>query len=294
MRKKTIIIVLISLAAILFSTSMIIHTDSGNHEFQIDEINSISFSTDNEPGFNMVFVQGGTFEMGDQFNEGNTDEVPIHDVTLSSFYISSTEITQGLYEEVMGNNPSQDYGVGDNYPVYYVTWIDAITFCNAWSEQEGLTQCYYVSGPTISCDWNANGYRLPTEAEWEYAARGGIHWEDNYKYSGTTDNLTDYAWFDENNTPYGSKEVATRLPNQLGLYDMSGNMWEWCWDWHDAGYYEDSPATDPHGPTYGAYRIRRGGPWGHVAYRSRVAMRAGTYPSEDGGDIGIRVVRSSM
>jgi formylglycine-generating enzyme len=294
MKKSTILLVLISLAAILFSTTMIIHTDSGNHEFQIDEINSISFEADSEPFVNMVYVEGGTFEMGDQFGDGNTDEVPLHNVTLSSFYMSSTEITQGMYEEMIGENPAQTYGVGDDYPVYYVNWFWATEFCNFLSVSEGLTPCYSNTGSARICDWNANGYRLPTEAEWEYAAKGGVHWEDNYKYSGTTNDLTDYAWFDGNNTPFGCKEVGTKMPNQLGIYDMSGNVWEWCWDYYHPNYYGASPDANPHGPdNIEDYRIRRGGDWNHVAYRSRASHRAGTYPHDDGADIGFRIARNA-
>jgi len=292
MKKQYIFILVICFFSVLLATTMTIHTTSGNHEFEISEITSITFETEPPPPpEDMILVEGGTFQMGDRFNEGGDDEIPLHNVTLSSFYIAETEITQSDYEDLMGTNPASGFGVGDNYPVYSVSWYDALDYCNALSLQYGLTPCYSGSGTTIECDWNANGYRLPTEAEWEYAARGGSNNTDNYKYSGTTQNLEDYAWFLSNNTPNGCKEVATKLPNQLGIFDMSGNEWEWCWDWHNASYYNSSPDVNPHGPDDGNYRIRRGGPWGHVEYRSRVAFRAGTVPWDSGVDIGFRTVR---
>ena len=291
MKKLIILLVGISCISVLFATTMVVHTNSGSYEFQISEITSITFEIGTQPPINMILIEGGTFQMGDRFNEGGDDELPLHDVSLSSFYIAETEVTQSLYEALMGNNPASGYGEGDDFPVYSISWYDALYFCNALSAQEGLTPCYSDIGTNTTCDWTANGYRLPTEAEWEYAARGGIHQADNYKYSGTTDNLDDYAWYVNNNNPNGGKEVATKLPNQLGLFDMSGNEWEWCWDWHNANYYSSSPSSNPHGPSYGSYRIRRGGPWGHIDYRSRVAFRAGTGPSGSGVDIGFRVVR---
>jgi len=142
--------------------------------------------SDLTPG--MIFVQGGTFLMGDHYNEGFSNELPTHNVTVSSFYIGQYEVTQGEYQAIIGNNLVYDYGVGSNYPVYYVSWYDAVAYCNALSTAEGLTPCYSGSGTSITCDWNANGYRLPTEAEWEYAARGGTASDNaDYRYSGSDD-----------------------------------------------------------------------------------------------------------
>jgi formylglycine-generating enzyme required for sulfatase activity len=293
MKKQTVLLITISFISILFASTMTVHTTTGDHEFEISEITSITFDAGTQPPENMIFVEGGTFQMGDRFNEGGDDELPLHNVTLNNFYIGITEVTQAQYSAVTGNNPASGYGEGDNFPVYSVSWNDALIYCNALSTLEGLTPCYADIGTNTTCDWTANGYRLPTEAEWEYVARGGIYNADNYKYSGTTNNLIDYAWYAGNNTPYGAKEVATKLPNQLDIYDMSGNEWEWCWDWHNAGYYSNSPSSNPHGPGNGAYRIRRGGPWGHIDYRSRVAFRAGTVPYNSGVDIGLRLVRNS-
>jgi len=236
----------------------------------------------------MVFVEGGTFEMGDHFNEGLDAELPVHDVTLNSFYIGQYEVTQGEYEAVMGSNPAQYYGVDDNYPVYYVTWFNAVEYCNALSEQESLTPCYNLSD--WSCDFSADGYRLPTEAEWEYAARGGVNWTDDYRYSGTTDNLGDYAWYDSNSGNQ-TNEVGTRLPNQLDIYDMSGNVWEWCNDWYSSSYYDSSPVNNPTGPDSGSTRLERGGSWGDNVFHGRIANRGNGNPILSFLNIGFRIFR---
>ncbi|MCF7913144.1 MAG: formylglycine-generating enzyme family protein [Candidatus Cloacimonetes bacterium] len=239
----------------------------------------------------MIYVEGGTFEMGDHFNEGDSDELPIHNVTLSSFYIGQYEVTQGEYEEVMGTNPAHNYGVSDEYPVYYVTWYDAVEYCNALSEQEGLTPCYNLSD--WSCNFSADGYRLPTEAEWEYATRGGVNWEDNYKYSGTTNELGDYAWFNSNS---GSQthEVGTRESNQLGIYDMSGNVWEWCNDWYSSSFYSSSPEDNPVGHGSGSDRAQRGGSWGSNARDCRTASRGHSSPTGSFNLLGFRLVRANL
>jgi formylglycine-generating enzyme required for sulfatase activity len=238
----------------------------------------------------MVYVEGGSFEMGDHFNEGSSSALPLHEVTLNSFYIGHYEVTQGEYESVMGSNPALNYGVGNNYPIYYVTWYNAVEYCNALSEQEGLTPCYNLSD--WSCDFGADGYRLPTEAEWEYAARGGVNWGDNYKYSGTTDNLGDYAVYYDND-PGGTAEVGSKLPNQLDIYDMSGNVWEWCNDWYSSSYYGSSPEDNPLGPDSGSYRVKRGGSWGLITYYCRVANRSGYDPGLSYYYIGFRILRAA-
>jgi formylglycine-generating enzyme required for sulfatase activity len=245
--------------------------------------------TSNEVKFmeNMEYVEGGTFEMGDQFNEGDGDELPVHEVAVSSFYIGIHEVTQEEYEALMGFNPSHDYGIGDDYPVYYVSWHDVVEYCNALSEYEGLTQCYNLSD--WSCDFSANGYRLPTEVEWEYAARGGVNWEDNYKYSGVTDNLSYYGWY-HNNSGGQIHEVGTKLPNQLGIFDMSGNVWEWCNDWYSSNYYETSPEENPTGPNTGSYRVLRGGSWSSNAGYCRCANRDTYSPASSFNYLGFRLV----
>jgi formylglycine-generating enzyme required for sulfatase activity len=239
-------------------------------------------------GDGMIFVEGGSFDMGDHFYEGESYELPVHEVTVSSFYIGQYEVTQGEYEALMGSNPAHDNGVGDDFPVYYVDWYDAVEYCNALSEQIGFTPCYNLSD--WSCDFNANGYRLPTEAEWEYAVRGGVNWTDNYKYSGTTDDLDNYAWF--GNSGGQTHEVGSKLPNQLEIYNMSGNVFEWCNDWFSTDYYQSSSADNPTGPDNGSTRVRRGGSWYYNALRSRCAFRGEDSPTISNGIIGFRLTRA--
>jgi len=178
---------------------------------------------------NFVFVEGGTFQMGS--NDGDSDEKPVHSVTVSSFYVGKFEVTQKEYQNVMGKNPS--YFKGENNPVENVTWYDAVKYCNKRSEKEGRTPSYNINGNNVTCDFSANGYRLPTEAEWEYAARGGNK-SQNYKYSGSN-KIGDVAWYDSN-SGLRTHPVGQKAPNELGIYDMTGNVWEWCWDWYDGNY----------------------------------------------------------
>jgi len=266
----------------------------------------------------IVSVQGGTFAMGDHFSEGNPNELPLHNVTLNSFYIGKYEVTQSEWAFYMPVVTYND-GSGATYPVYYVSWYEIIKYCNLRSIAEGLTPCYTISSSidpldwgspnstwdAVICNWDVNGYRLPTEAEWEYAARGGIHNSDNLRYSGcnlVTD-LTNYAWYGGG----GSRPVGTKLPNQLGIYDMSGNLCEWCWDWYSYIYYQycidNSISTNPKGPATGDYNYRtgRGGTWGGGAYPCRVAGRpcppdyggsGGGYPYDKPGYGGFRVART--
>ena len=234
---------------------------------------------------NMVYVEGGSFQMGS--NDGDSDEKPVHQVTVSSFWIGKYEVTQAEWKEVMGSNPSN--WKGDQLPVESVSWYDAVDYCNKRSIKEGLTPCYSGSGAGITCNWNANGYRLPTEAEWEYAARGGKH-SKGYKYSGSND-IGSVAWYDGN---AGNKthEVGTKAANELGLHDMSGNVWEWCWDWYDSGYYAKSPGSDPRGAGSGSYRGLRGGSWYGLDNYCRVANRSGNNPGNGGSSNGLRLARA--
>ncbi|HEX37418.1 MAG TPA: formylglycine-generating enzyme family protein, partial [Candidatus Cloacimonetes bacterium] len=175
-----------------------------------------------------------------------------------------------------------------------VSWYDAVEFCNKKSRKEGLTPCYSGSGKNITCNFNANGYRLPTEAEWEYAARGG-HLANGsnlrnggYTYSGS-DNIDDVAWYSDNS---GRKThpVGQKQPNELGLYDMSGNVWEWCWDWK--GSYSSSSQTNPRGASSGSTRVLRGGGWYGYDNGCRVAYRGTDDPDLSNGDFGFRFVRT--
>ena len=201
--------------------------------------------------FTMVYVQGGTFTMGCTSEQGDDcwgDEKPAHSVTLSGYYIGETEVTQALWREVMGTTPS--YFKGDNLPVENVSWNDAQEFCRKLSQQTGIT------------------FRLPTEAEWEYATRGGKK-SRGYKYSGSN-TLSSVAWYTDNSSDH-THPVKGKQANELGLYDMSGNVWEWCQDWF--GEYGSYSQTNPTGASLGSYRVLRGGDYGFTANYCRVASR---------------------
>ena len=241
----------------------------------------------NELGYKMVLVHGGSFQMGDTAGGGRDDELPSHTVTLSDFYIGKYEVTQALYQSVMGTNPSSGYGVGNNYPVYNVKWYDAVEFANKLSEREGRQPVYTVNGKDVKWNQNADGYRLPTEAEWEYAAKGGNRSPGNYTYAGSN-NVDSVAWY-ANNSGNSTHPVGTKAPNSLGLYDMSGNVWEWCWDWY--GSYSSKAQNNPLGASSGSDRVLRGGSWGDSAGDVRSAYRGYLIPRGRGEILGFRLVR---
>ena len=234
---------------------------------------------------NMVCVEGGTFLMG---SERYDNEKPVHEVKVSSFYMGKYEVAQEEYQDVMGSNPS-DFR-GNNRPVENVSWYKAVEYCNRLSKKEGLTPCYSGSGDNITCNWNANGYRLPTEAEWEYAARGGIN-KDDYIYSGSND-INEVAWYIKNSWRK-THNVGTKKANSLGIYDMSGNVDEWCWDWYDEAYYSKSPRNNPTGTSAGADRVVHGGYWYDVSVRCAVFYRSHGNQGLRQDNIGFRVVRAS-
>ena len=256
-------------------------------------IDSIKFSRDT---IQMVFVEGGTFTMGSTDPLDNAADPP-HSVTLSSFYMSKTEVTQGQWKAVMGSNPSNFPGVGDNGPVERVSWYDCISYCNKLSIFEGK-KCVYsnntVNGDTLTAPstwtsvyWNtsAKGYRLPTEAEWEYAARGGTQ-SHSYTYSGSN-TVGDVAWYGDNSGST-THQVSTKTANELGISDMSGNVWEWCWDWY--GAYSSTAQTNPTGASSGSTRLLRGGSWYVNLSFCRVSIRNLNFPDLINYIIGFRVV----
>jgi formylglycine-generating enzyme required for sulfatase activity len=242
----------------------------------------------------MVRIPGGTFMMGspDSEPERGGDEVQ-HSVTVSSFLMGRYEVTQREYQEVMGWNPSSFSG--DNLPVEYVSWYDAIEYCNARSQREGLTPAYTISGSNVTWDRSANGYRLPTEAEWEYACRAGTSTPFSTGNNITTSQANYDGNYPYNGNPKGTyrektTEVGSFAPNAWGLYDMHGNVWEWCWDWY--GDYTSGSQTDPGGPYTGADRVLRGGCWYSNGRDLRSAYRGRYYPSNRNVNLGFRLVRS--
>lgn len=280
----------------------------------------------------MVLIPAGSFQMGDSFNEGDPDERPVHTVTLGAFYMDKYEVSKSLWDEVASwaerngydIKPADGSGKAGNHPVYYVTWHEAVKWANARSEKEGLTPCYYTDSAqrtvyrtgnvNIQNDWvkwSGCGYRLPTEAEWEYAARGGcagrrFPWCDtdeiqhsranyysssDYKYD-TSPTRGFHPTYATGDYPYTSP-VGSFAPNGYGLYDMAGNVWEWVWDWYDEGYYARSPGADPRGPGSGSSRVIRGGGWLSHAIYCRVAYRNRYSPDFSYDSLGFRLVRTA-
>ena len=230
----------------------------------------------------MVDVQGGSFQMG----EVGIAE-PVHTVNVGSFQMAKSEITQAQWQEVMGNNPSYLPGY-PNRPVEQVTWLDCISFCNALSVKEGLNPCYSWNGEVFNCDFQANGYRLPTEAEWEFAARGGTL-SLGYTYSGSND-VNSVAWYEANSDGH-SHDVMTKPPNELNLYDMSGNVWEWSWDYYSA--YVSGSQTNPTGAPLSAIKTRRGGSWHYVPGDCMCSFRWPINQVDSFNWLGFRICRSN-
>lgn len=265
---------------------------------------------------------------------GDDNERPVHTVAVSAFYMDKYAVTKGFWDEVASWAAANGYdikaadgtGKAGNHPVWGVTWHEAVKWANARSEREGLTPCYYTDSTQATVyragrvavliegvKWSGCGYRLPTEAEWEYAARGGAAghrflWSDsdeiqharaNYnssQYSGeaydTSPTRGYHPDYDNVPMPYTSP-VGSFAPNGYGLYDMAGNVWEWVWDWYNEGYYTFSPESDPRGPASGSNRVLRGGDWSGSARGCRVADRFSHPPDDSSYNLGFRLVRTA-
>lgn len=264
--------------------------------------------------------------MGDSFTEGSSGELPVHSVYVSAFYMDRYEVTKALWDEVAAWAAANGYdisvagafGVASNHPVCNVTWWESVKFCNARSQKEGLVPCYrnlsdgtvFKAGTVVpTLDLSASGYRVPTEAEWEKAARGGASgrrfpWSDadtitqgRANYYSSTSNAYDvsvtrgyHPSYNDGTTPYTSP-VGSFAPNGYGLYDMAGNQWEWCWDGYWSSYYATSPGSDPTGVSSGSSRVLRGGHWNSHASSCRVAMRYNLSPGTSYTYVGFRCVR---
>jgi len=272
-------------------------------------------------GDELIYVEGGSFVMGDTWGDGDEDdEKPTHRVELTyDFYVGKYPVTFDDYDRYyseIGAGESEDSGWGrGRRPVINVSWFDAIEYCNWLSEKEGLPIAYYGDGSLLDENRRnteditiVKGYRLLTEAEWEYAARGGKK-SVGYNYSGSN-NPNKVAWYWRNsgdsyltgdwdwdtvfdatrNNNCKTHQVGTKVPNELGLYDMSGNVWEWCSDWY--GSYSSSAQKNPHSSITGSYRVRRGGCWFYDASNVRVAYRSLSSPTFTDSNIGFRIART--
>lgn len=273
-------------------------TDMQNGSTQVQE-------TDIEDGF--IRITGGSFLMGSPEDEAwRSDDETQHSVTVSDFYMSPYEVTQKEYEDAMGNNPSSFSG--DDLPVESVSWLDAVSYCNVRSQQEGLTSVYVIDGQNVSWDRSADGYRLPTEAEWEYACRAGTttpfymenspsaeeaNYYGHYPY-GIEDNYFSQSNLEVKPGEYRETTVAVESfsANPYGLYNMHGNVAEWTWDIY--GAYPDGEQIDPIGADSGTRRVYRGGGWNDFAKNMRSAYRAMMDQDKGSFNIGIRLVRNAV
>ncbi len=318
-------------------------TDPNDPDTDDDGVNDkteIDAGTNPNASAGMALIPAGNFQMGNAMDpaEGNTSELPVHTLYVSAFYMDRYEVTKQLWDEVRtwGSSNGRGYddlpaggGKAPTHPVHTVSWYAMVKWCNARSQKEGLMPCYYtndaqtpatiyimgsVNVTNAQVKWGANGYRLPTEAEWEKATRGGLngkrfpsgntinHTQANY-YSVWVGGLPLYSYdvspdegyhpnYAVNGFPYTSP-AGSFAPNGYGLYDMAGNVWECCWDWYESGYYSTSPSTDPHGPPTSSYRVIRGGSWFYPSFASRCRAADRTY--ENAGTsydfVGFRTVR---
>ncbi len=251
----------------------------------------------------LLSLEGGDFSMGSPYVDGDgaDNERPPHRVFLSPFYLGISEVTQEQYRALMQTNPSWFSSTGggretvsgrstNRFPVEHVSWLDAVRFCNASSKKDGLRAYYDIADENVRISSpNGSGYRLPTEAEWEYACRAGK--PTKYCYGDDPSKLGDYAWYLHNSERI-THPIKQRLPNGFGLYDMHGNVWEWCQDGYDAAYYQRSPRADPPGESDGSHRVIRGGCSYDGPRDCRSACRSWNLPAYRGSNLGFRVALS--
>lgn len=246
---------------------------------------TLSVGAQTAPMVSTIWIDGGDFLQGQRTLDPSD---PGRKVTVSSFWMAETPITQSQYESVQGHNSSAYQG--ENNPVEQVSWFDAVEFCNALSAREGLTPAYEIQGLKVTWNREANGWRLPTEAEFEFASRGGAH-SRGYEFPGSNA-AGDVAWGFANSQKH-THPVKALPPNELGVYGLAGNVWQWCWDWYEFDR-SNLPDKDPQGPTQGSARVSRGGAWNedHVdAFRPY--YRADDGPETKGDNLGFRIARNA-
>jgi formylglycine-generating enzyme required for sulfatase activity len=240
----------------------------------------------------MRLIPGGSFLMGATPDDADAqkDEKPQHRVTITRpFYLGVYEVTQYEYRQIMGGNPSK-FQDSELQPVEQVSWFDAIKFCNKLSEREHRRPYYKIDGETVTI-LGGNGYRLPTEAEWEYACRAPQDPDSATKHPFGDDDarLRDYAWYGETFDKGKTHPVGGKKPNRWGLHDMQGNVWEWCQDGYSEVYYQLSPKADPQGPASAPFRVYRGGSWSGIPWDCRPACRFGDSPGARDDFLGFRL-----
>jgi len=299
-----------------------------------------AYPDNNSVNSKIILVAGGTFQMGNIFSGGDEDEFPVHEVTLDSYYVCKYEVTVGEFREFVkatGYKTTAEIDGGakifdgvqmvhdsstcwrnvnfkqnDNHPVIFVSWYDAVAYCNWLSTKEGLEPGYSGEGDNIICNFEANGYRLPTEAEYKYAARcrgkdykyawgNGEPYINDVKATNIRDEAALRGWGEEAVKNYWqgyddeylcTSPVGTFAPNEQGIYDMSGNVYEWCWDWYSEDYYKNSPVKNPLGVEIGELRSYRDVGYGCLPDRDRSANRGMGKPGDRFDNVGFRLVRS--
>jgi formylglycine-generating enzyme required for sulfatase activity len=269
-------------------------------------ISAISVVAQTRASDDIILIRGGTFTMGSPASELDriSDEVQ-HRVTVAAFYLAKSEVTQAEYQALMENNPSnfqsERSSLGGTLPVENVTWFDAVRYCNTRSAREGFTPAYSINGETVTWNRTANGYRLPTEAEWEYACRAGTStpFHTRNTISDNDANFMNHYGYNTNasgRVTGGYRQRTTAVnsfkANPWGLFDMHGNVWEWCWDWY--GEYGAGAQTTPTGAAAGTYRVNRGGGWNDFPKHIRSAYRAAAPPDSGSFTIGFRLVRNAQ